>query len=51
MITNRMTPTMPIVMYWRLRYALAPAWTAAAISCIRAFPAGFARIQLMDRMP
>ena len=42
---------MPIVMYWRLRYALAPAWMAAAISCMRALPAGFARIQLIDTTP
>ena len=44
MTTNRMTPTMPIVVYWRLRYAWAPAWIAAAISCMRALPAGLARI-------
>ena len=44
MMTNRMTPTMPIVVYWRLRYAWAPAWMAAAISRIRSLPAGLAMI-------
>ena len=48
MMMNRMTPTMAIVRYWRLRYALAPAWMAAAISCIRGLPAGFARIVLIQ---
>ena len=26
---NRTTPTMPIVVYWRRRYACAPSWMAA----------------------
>ncbi len=51
MMTNRMTPTMPIVVYCRLRYALAPAWIAAAISCMRGLPAGLARIQLIETAP
>ncbi len=42
---------MPIVMYWRLRYACAPAWMAAAISCIRSLPAGFFMIQPIDTKP
>ena len=32
--------TIPIVMYWRFRYAAAPSWTARAISCIFSDPAG-----------
>jgi hypothetical protein len=51
MMTKRITPTRPMVMYWRLRYAFAPAWMAWAISCIRALPAGLARIQLMEMTP
>ncbi len=27
--TNRTTPTIPIVVYWRLRYADAPSWMAS----------------------
>ena len=51
MTTNRITPTMPIVVYCRLRYAFAPAWIAAAISCMRGLPAGLAMIQPIDQMP
>ncbi len=35
-------PTIAIVRYCRLRYALAPIWTAPEISCIRALPASAA---------
>ena len=42
---------MPIVMYWRLRYAWAPAWIAAAISRIRSLPVGFFMIQPIDTTP
>src|ERR1700743_1346027 len=31
--------TIPIVVYWRRRYACAPSRTAAAISCMRGLPA------------
>ena len=51
MMTNSRTPTMPMVMYCRLRYACAPAWIAAAISRIRSLPAGLAMIQPMDTTP
>ena len=40
MTTNSTRPTMPMVRYWRLRYACAPAWIAAAISRIRSLPVG-----------
>ena len=36
----RTTATIPIVPYWRLRKAMAPSWIAAAISFMRALPAG-----------
>ena len=36
--TNRTTPTMPIVVYWRRRYAEAPSWTAFEISTMRSLP-------------
>ncbi len=42
---------MPIVVYWRLRYALAPAWMAAAISRIRSLPAGIFMIQPIQTKP
>ncbi len=42
---------MPIVVYWRLRYALAPAWIAAAISRIRSLPDGFFMIQPIETIP
>ncbi len=51
MITNRTAPTMPIVVYWRLRYADAPCWMAAAISRIRSLPAGCATIHVIDQRP
>ena len=42
---------MPMVVYWRLRYACAPCCTASAISCMRELPAGFFRIQPIDSTP
>ncbi len=36
--TATMTPTIAIAPYCRRRYAPAPSWIAAAISCIRALP-------------
>ena len=36
------TPTIAIAVYWRVRYAFAPSWMAAAMSCIRSSPAGCA---------
>ena len=51
MIASSTTPTIAMVVYCRLRYAFAPAWMAAAISCMRASPAGFARIQLIQMKP
>src|SRR5438045_1789421 len=45
------TPTIRMVRYWRLRYALAPACTAAAISCMRALPAGRRRIPVVENTP
>ena len=36
--TKRTTPTMPIVVYWRRRYAEAPSWTAADRLCIVSLP-------------
>ena len=42
---------MRMVLYWRLRYAWAPDWMAAAISCIRALPAGRRRIAAMENTP
>ena len=41
MTMNRMTATMPTVVYWRLRNAIAPSWMAAAIACITSLPAGW----------
>ena len=35
---NRTTPTTAIVVYWRLRYAEAPSWTAAEIERMRSLP-------------
>src|SRR5438067_13076820 len=51
MMKKRITPTMPIVVYCRFRYACAPAWMAAAISCMRGLPAGLARTQRMETAP
>ena len=39
-MTNTTAPTMAMVRYWRLRYALAPSWTAPATACIFSSPAG-----------
>ena len=38
-MTATMTPTMAMVVYWRLRYAAAPSCTAPEISCMRCVPA------------
>ena len=43
--TASTTPTRAMVLYWRARQAAAPAWMAAAISCMRALPGSLARIQ------
>ena len=43
MMTKTTTPTAAIVAYCRRRYAVAPSWMAAAISCMRAEPASAAR--------
>jgi hypothetical protein len=51
MMTNSTTPTMAMVVYCRLRYALAPAWMAAAISCMRALPAGSLRMAIIENTP
>ena len=36
----RTIATIPIVVYWRRKNAIAPSWIAAAIDCIAALPAG-----------
>ena len=36
--TKRTTPTMPIVVYWRRRYADAPSWMAADRPCMVSLP-------------
>ena len=36
--TKRTTPTMPIVVYWRRRYAEAPSWMAADRPCMVSLP-------------
>ena len=51
MMTASTTPTIAIVRYWRFKYACAPCCIAAAISCIRALPAGCFRIHEMDHTP
>ena len=48
---NSTAPTIPIVVYWRFRYAPAPCWIAAAISCMRALPGDWARIQRTEKIP
>ncbi len=46
--SSRMTtPTMAMVVYCRRRYAWAPSWIAAAISCMRSLP-GEARSSAAD---
>jgi hypothetical protein len=35
---NTTTPTAAMIVYWRVRYADAPSWTAAEIACIRSLP-------------
>ncbi len=45
------TPTMAIVVYWRVRYAVAPSRMAPEISCMRALPALWPRIQLRCTKP
>ena len=32
------TATIPMIVYWRLRYAAAPSWTAWEIACICSLP-------------
>src|SRR5688572_13586916 len=51
MTTNNTTPTKAMVEYCRLRYAFAPAWMAAAISCMRALPAGSLRMAIIEKTP
>ena len=51
MTRNSTTPTMRIVVYCRFRYALAPAWMAAAISCMRSLPAGRRRMADIEITP
>ncbi len=41
MTTAITTPMMAMTVYWRFRYADAPSWMAAAISCMRALPGGW----------
>ena len=41
--TNRTTPTIPIVVYWRRRYADAPSWMAADRPRMTSFPGDSAR--------
>ena len=45
---NSTTPTMAMVRVLAVQVGLAPSWMAAAISCMRALPAGCARIQRAD---
>ncbi len=45
------TPTMAMVRYCRVRYAAAPSWIASAISCMRALPGSWRRIQLRWTRP
>ena len=40
MTTATTTPMMAMTVYCRFRYADAPSWMAAAISCMRALPGG-----------
>ena len=49
--TNRITPTSAIVVYWRLRYAWAPCWTAFEIACIRSLPGESASRDRVVRTP
>src|SRR5256885_5548311 len=44
------TPMIAITVYWRLRYAAAPSWIAAAISRIRSLPVGLARTRKIRTM-
>src|SRR5918911_2492781 len=43
--------TSAIVVYWRLRYAAAPSWTARAISRMRSFPSGRCSSQTVRPTP
>ncbi len=51
MATSSTIPTIMIVVYWRFRYALAPAWMAAAISCMRSLPAGRRKMADIENTP
>ena len=49
--TNRTAPTMPIVVYWRRRYAEAPSCTAFEISTMRSLPGERANSDLAVSAP
>ena len=53
-MTSAMTnPMIAMTVYWRFRYADAPSWMAAAISCMRALPGGMRstrKIRTMAKM-
>src|SRR6185369_3101064 len=51
MMKNSTRPTIAIVVYCLLRYALAPVCTAAAISRMRALPSGWRRIHIAVTPP
>src|SRR5688572_444525 len=51
MMRNSTTPAIEMVVYWRFRYACAPCWMAAAISCMRALPAGSDTIHFAEIAP
>src|SRR4029077_1403456 len=48
---NSTKPTAAIVVYWRLRYARAPCWTALEIACMRSFPGDSASRERVVRRP
>ncbi len=49
--TARTMATMPIVMYWRRKNAIAPSWIAAAMARMRSLPSGWRRTQPMRKAP
>jgi hypothetical protein len=49
--TSSTTPRIGLVVYWRVRYARAPSWIAAASACMRGWPGGVGRIQRIDQTP
>ena len=49
--TKRTTPTMPMVVYWRRRYAEAPSWMAADRSCMVWLPGDSASSDLVVSSP